>query len=179
MVYGMSFNLSINENQSWNPLDMYKQKEKLMERQDNKFSLPELPKLPRIEFEEPQSGVKEKRNKKHRQKLWSSRSHDKIISKQITFNASKQKHRELWDLMTLVDSDRLEHRMQDSGIRKIWGETKHADPLKWHLDLPGNFNKTHVALQPLLIKSIVKVLQGIPSALFSLTQIAPEVSIHS
>lgn len=66
MVYGMSFNLSINENQSWNPLDMYKQRENLIERQETKFTLPELPK---IEFEEPQSGVKEKRDKKHRQKL--------------------------------------------------------------------------------------------------------------
>jgi hypothetical protein len=42
----------------------------------------------------------------------------------------KQKHREFWDLMTLVDNDKLDQRMENSGIRKIWGETKHADPLK-------------------------------------------------
>jgi len=44
-IYGMSLDLSINENQSWNPLDMLKQKEHLANKQINEFSIPQLPNI--------------------------------------------------------------------------------------------------------------------------------------
>lgn len=58
MVYGMSLELDINENQSWNPLDMWKQREHLVDKQIQKFKLPQLskmPDLPSMEFKVPKS----------------------------------------------------------------------------------------------------------------------------
>jgi len=77
--------------------------------------------------------------------------------------------------MTLLDTDKIDERMKNSGIKKIWGETKHADPLKCNINIPGNFQKSLTWLQPLVIQSIIQVLQGIPSDIFIFNEKAPEV----
>jgi len=77
--------------------------------------------------------------------------------------------------MTLIDTEKIDQRMENSGIKKIWGETKYADPLKCNLNLPGNFQKSYATLQPLLIQCIIQVLQGIPSDIFIFNEKAPEV----
>lgn len=87
-----------------------------------------------------------------------------------------QAKREFWDLMTLVDTEKIDGRMKNSGTRKIWGETKHADILKSNINIPGNFQKSFTTLQPKVLKSIVQVLQGIPSDIFIFNEKAPEVS---
>ena len=68
--------------------------------------------------------------------------------------------------------------MQNSGIWKIWGETKFADPLQRNLSLPGSHQKKYITLQPILIKSIIAVLQGIPSDLFVLDVRTLEFSLN-
>ena len=119
MPYGLDFKIpSINENSELNPLRMFMHKN-LSKQQASveKQPLRSTPPFQRQPRNNAISGIKSKRDRKKLKR--------DAIAQKLEF---KQNSREFWSLMGLVDMDFIDKRFENSGIKKIWGETKYSDP---------------------------------------------------
>ena len=76
--------------------------------------------IPKVMKAHVRSAIYQKRENKHKSKS------DKV-RKKLEFD---QKSRELWNLMTLVDTEKEDQRLANCGIQKIWGETQFADSVE-------------------------------------------------